>query len=103
MTYRNRRLLDLAHDCPCMVDEPHACNDFNGCVPAHADWSIFGRGHGHKAHDFAFAAACPPAHALITAKVNDDMERERKRMIWLRAHVRTMEWLWENGKLKVAA
>lgn len=102
MTYRNRKLLDLAHDAPCFVDEPHKCNDFDGCVPMHADSSIFGRGGWHKSHDFAFASGCPNAHALITAKVGDDMERERKFYIWLRAHVRTWEWLWENGKVRLA-
>lgn len=102
MTYRNRKLLDLAHDAPCFVDEPHQCNSFEGCVPMHSDSSIFGRGGWHKSHDFAFASGCPNAHALITAKVNDDMERDRKFYIWLHAYVKTWAWLWENGKVKRA-
>jgi hypothetical protein len=68
----------------------------------HADSQIFGRGGWHKAHDFAFASGCPNGHALITAKVNDEMERERKFFIWLRAFVKTWEWIWENRKVKVA-
>jgi hypothetical protein len=103
VTYRNKRLTDLCHDCPCFVDEPHQCNDHQGSVPMHSDWSIFGRGGWHKAHDFAIAAGCPNAHALLTGHIGDDSEREHKRMVWLRAHVKTMEWMWTNGKVKVAA
>jgi hypothetical protein len=103
MTYRNKRLTDLAHDMPCCAQFKHDCNDFNGCVPMHSDHHIFGRGAWHKSHDFAFAAGCPNAHAILTAKVNDDLERDQKFFDWMRAHVKTMEWLWTNGKLKVAA
>lgn len=69
----------------------------------HADSHIFGRGAGHKSHDFAFASGCRNAHALLTAKVKDDMERDIKFYAWLRAYSKTQEWLWTNGKLKVAA
>ena len=84
-----------------MADFDHPCAGYNGCEPAHADSSIFGRGHGHKSHDFAFAALCPPAHRILTAKVGDSLTREQKFMDWLRAYVKTQEWLWTNGKVKV--
>lgn len=102
MTYRNRRLLDLAHTMPCMVDFPHQCTAYNGCDPMHADFKIFGRGFAHKSHDFAFAAGCRTAHRMLTSKINDTNTHEQKFHDWLRAHVKTMEWLWENGKVKVA-
>ena len=102
MTYRNKRLTELAHDMPCCADFPHECNDVNGCVPMHADSSIFGRGGWHKSHDFAFAAGCPNAHAVITAKVGDELTREQKFYDWMRSYVKTWEWLWENRKVKVA-
>lgn len=103
MTYRNRQLLDLAHDMPCMADFPHDCTAYNGCEPMHADSQIFGRGAGHKSHDFAFAAGCREAHRILTAKVNDEIKREAKFFAWLRAYVKTQEWLWEHKKLKVVA
>lgn len=69
----------------------------------HSDHHIFGRGGWHKSHDFAFAAGCRTAHKMLTAKVNDETTREQKFFDWLRAFVKTQEWLWVNGKLKVAA
>lgn len=97
MTYRNRKLLDQAHDMPCMAEFYHECQAWRGCEPAHSDWSLFGRGGGHKSHDFAFAAMCHTAHMML-----DTFDRETKRMEWLRAFVGTYEWLWENQRLKVA-
>lgn len=96
MTYRNRKLLDQAHDMPCMAEFPHECRGWQGCDPAHSDWSLFGRGKDHKSHDFAFAAMCHTAHELLST-----FEREIKRMEWLRAFVGTQLWLWENERLKV--
>lgn len=103
MTYRNRRLLDLAHDAPCFVDLPHVCTAYKGCEPMHSDSQIFGRGMSFKSHDFAIASGCRNAHAALTASVGDTMEREAKFYCWLRAHAKFMAWAWENGKLKVAA
>lgn len=101
MTYRNRALLNLAHDMPCCADFPHECNDSNGCEPAHSDHHIYGRGGWHKSHDFAFAACCPAAHRYLTAKVNDDLQREQKFYDWMRAYVKTWEWLWTNRKVRI--
>lgn len=97
MTYRNRKLLDIAHGMPCMATFKHQCAGYQGCDPAHSDWSIFGRGAGHKSHDFAWAALCNPSHKML-----DTFERELKRMEWLRAYVKTQEYLWENGLVKIA-
>lgn len=97
MTYRNRKLLDLAHDCPCMAKFDHVCTDYQGSEPAHSDQQIFGRGIGHKSHDFAFAAMCHTAHLIL-----DTFERDIKQTEWLKAHIATMAWLWENEKVKVA-
>lgn len=102
MTFRSRKLLDLIHDMPCCCSFPHDCNDSQGCEPMHSDHHIFGRGMGHKTHDFAVAAGCPNAHRLLTAKVNDDLSREQKFYDWMRAYVKTWEWIWENSKVKVA-
>lgn len=97
MTYRNRRLLDLAHTSPCFADFPHQCTAYLGCDPAHSDSSIFGRGIGHKTHDFAFASLCRTAHQEIST-----FERDEKFYEWLRAYVKTQEYLWTNGLIKVS-
>lgn len=97
MTYRSRKLLNLAHDCPCMAQFEHQCSEYQGVEPAHSDQLVFGRGHGHKSHDFAFAAMCHTAHMML-----DTFEREVKQGEWLRAYVKTQEWLWSNELIKVA-
>lgn len=96
MTYRNRKLLDLAHSAPCFADFSHDCQGWQGCDPAHSDSSIFGRGAGHKSHDFAFASLCNTAHKML-----DFMEREEKFYAWLHAYVKTQEYLWENKLIGV--
>jgi hypothetical protein len=96
MTYRNRRLLDLAHDMPCMAKFPHACTMYFGVEPAHSDSQLFGRGHGHKSHDFAFAAMCHAAHVAL-----DEFDREAKQAEWLRAYIGTQNHLWSEGLIMV--
>ena len=102
MTYRNRKLLNLAHDIPCQAQFPHECNDSYGSEPAHADWQIFGRGVGHKCSDWAFAAMCHNAHKMIDPKINPTFDREQRKTEWLLAYVKTQEWLWTNELLRVA-
>src|SRR5687768_6516896 len=97
MTYRNRALLDLAHDAPCFADFFHECGGWQGCDPAHSDSSIFGRGFSHKSDDCFFASMCNAAHRML-----DTMERDEKFYAWLRAYAQTQTWLWENKKLMVA-
>lgn len=97
MTYRNRKLLDLAHTAPCFADFYHECGGWQGCDPAHSDSQLFGRGHGHKSHDWAIAFLCNAAHKAL-----DCMSREEKKATWLRAFVKTQTYLWENGLVKVA-
>ena len=102
MTFRSRKLLNLAHDFPCQAEFPHDCNDLNGCDPAHADWSEFGRGIGHKAADCFFAAMCPNAHKMISAQINPPFTRDERKHHWMRAFIRTIEYMWDNGKVRVA-
>ena len=97
MTFRSRKLLDLAHTAPCFADYVHQCGEYLGCEPSHSDSSIFGRGHGHKSNDFAFASLCHEAHMML-----DRMERDEKFYSWLRAYVKTQDYLWTNGLVKVA-
>lgn len=95
--YRNRKLLDLAHNMPCMADFPHQCTGYLGCDPAHSDSSIFGRGFSFKSHDFAYAAMCNPSHKML-----DTFDNEAKKFEWLRAYVKTQKYLWENKLVRVS-
>jgi hypothetical protein len=96
MTFRSRPLLDLAHESPCQASFAHDCTEYQGVEPAHSDQQIWGRGHGHKSHDFGHAAMCHTAHMML-----DTFEREVKQTEWLKAHVKTMVWYWTNGFLTI--
>ena len=96
-TYRNRKLLDISHSMPCMATFDHHCVAYQGVEPAHSDSQIFGRGHGHKSNDWAFAAMCHNAH-LDLDKFND---RDLKFFEWLRAYSATQKYLWENELIQV--
>ncbi len=91
MTYRNRKLLDIAHTLPCMATFEHECFGYLGCDPAHSDSSIFGRGFSHKSNDWAFAFMCNSAHKML-----DTFDKELKFYEWLRAYVATQNYMWEN-------
>jgi hypothetical protein len=97
VTYRNRKLLDLAHDAPCFAKFPHGCAQYYGCDPAHSDQQKHGRGINHKSGDHWTAAMCHVAHMML-----DTLDRETKSAEWDRAHILYWDWLWENGKVKVA-
>lgn len=96
MTFRSRKLLDLAHGMPCMAKFPHTCSEYAGVEPAHSDSQLFGRGHGHKSHDFAYAAMCHTAHVAL-----DTFDRDAKQAEWLRAYIGTCEHLWSENLIIV--
>jgi len=102
MTYRNRQLLDLAHEAPCFAKFPHDCNAHMGCVPAHSNWLLFGRGSSHKTPDWAFAAVCSNAHRDIDPSLAPRFDREQRQTEWTIAYIGTQNWLWENEKLEIA-
>lgn len=97
MTFRSRKLLDAARECPrCMGCGKHSDGDV---VMAHANWAEYGKGIGHKAHDWAVAALCCGCHAYVdTGRAS----REERKAFWQAAHVRTQAWLFESGKVVVA-
>lgn len=96
MTYRSRAHLDLVHDCPCMVDLPHECRGLS--EPMHSNDLMFGRGASFKAPDWAVAAGCHNGHGLIDGR-SGGLPKDEKRAAWLRAFIRTQNWLYENAKL----
>lgn len=98
MTYRNRAHLNLIHDVPCMCDFPHQCQGLS--EPMHSNSLAHGRGASFKAPDWAVAAGCHDAHDYIDGR-KGGWTKDEKRAEWERAHVKTMDWLFDNGKLVV--
>lgn len=99
MTHRDRRLLDLAHDAPCMLRLGVKGCGVNKSVPCHSDMQRHGRGVGHKSHDCLAVAGCPACHFHFTREY---LGREGYEAAWQAAMERYQVWLWQNEKLKVA-
>jgi len=98
MNYRNRKLLNLAKECPfCM-----SCMRVNhgDVVAAHSNQIVDGKGMGIKAHDYRIAYLCGDCHMAIDQ--GKDMAKEQRKLRWEDAHRRTIGWLFESGHLKVA-
>jgi len=95
--YRNRRLLDLAH----RVTTCQGCGRFapDGCEPAHANWSIYGKGGALKAHDNFHAALCHWCHAELDQ--GNKMSGEEKKAFWWKAYLATMLLYFTNEWLRV--
>jgi hypothetical protein len=98
MTHRDRHLLDLAHEAPCMLQlgVPGCGNDAS--VPCHSDALEHGRGAWHKSHDCLAVAGCPVCHAVFT---REKLGRDGYLEAWRVAVARWLVWLWTNGKVKV--
>lgn len=64
---------------------------------AHANWHEYGKGGALKAHDWAVAAMCGTCHMEIDQ--GKGMSKDERKEEWRQAHVRTLEWLFETGRL----
>ncbi len=97
--YRNKKLLELAKVAPkcfrCGAD-----ND-GTVVAAHANMQSFGKGMGIKSADWAIAYCCHRCHDIIDGRAGKHNRAERNEM-WIDAHVRSVGWLFESGKLVVS-
>jgi len=99
--YRNRKLLDLAHrvhECQLLI--PCVCVGYalDGCEPAHADWSEYGKGMGRKAEDFYHVASCHACHLFLS---DGRTPREIKKQAWLAGWRRTIAMYFREGWLCV--
>ena len=70
-------------------------------VAAHANWSDFGKGMGHKASDAAIAFMCGRCHSEIDQGAK--LTKAERRSKWVEAAVKTWVWLAETGRITVAA
>lgn len=98
MTFRNRKLLDLAHEAPCMLRLAKPCGT-DKSVPCHSDNLKHGRGVGHKSHDCFAVPGCPNCHSRFTREY---LGRGGYDDIWAQANADYQLWLWQNEKVKVA-
>lgn len=99
MTHRNRKLLDLCHEAPCMLRLGVVGCGNHPSVPAHSDMLRHGRGSGHKSHDCMAVPGCPECHAKFTRA---GLGRDGYELAWLTAHEAWTLWLWVNGKVRLA-
>lgn len=98
MTHRDRKLLDVAHDAPCMLQlGTNGCGN-NASVPCHSDMQKHGRGHSHKSHDCLAVAGCPSCHAMFT---REHLGRNGYEDAWMKAITRYWVWLWTEGRVMV--
>ena len=100
MTFRNRKLLDLAHEAPCMLKIEGVCQDgVHPSVPAHSNSLRHGRGVGHKSADIFVVASCIACHSWLDT---GGATRQDKQQRFMEGLERYWLWLWETGKVKVA-
>ena len=96
--YRNRSLLDLAHEAPCFLRLGAPGCGSNPSVPCHSDMVRHGRGVGHKSHDLFAVPGCPACHAIFTRA---NLGREGYELAWQIAFERYVAWMWNEGKVRL--
>lgn len=100
MTYRNRPLLDVAHDAPCMFQIEGVCQSgVHPSVPCHSNEQRHGRGFAHKSADAYAPAGCIACHAWYDT---GPAPREEKQSAFRWALERWWLWLLQNERLVVA-
>lgn len=104
MTFRCRKLLDLAEGKHCMN-----CNAMDGTiVAAHSNLQEHGRGHAHQSHDCFHAWLCVRCHHWLDHGKGMDPtgvyadSRDDKTLMFRKAMERTWRFMWENELVKVA-
>ena len=98
-TYRNRRLLDIAHEAPCFLQIEGVCQSgLYPSVPAHSNMLRHGRGVGHKSSDAFCVASCPACHSWLDTGGATRSDKQERFMAGLE---RYWLYLWESGKVKV--
>lgn len=98
MTHRSRKLLDVAHTAPCMLQIAEQC--FGDVVACHSDQLEDGRGVGHKSHDCLAVPGCVACHALFTRA---NLGRDEYARVHAAALKRYLVWAFDNRKWMVAA
>lgn len=100
MTYRNRRILDLAHrvnDCQMQIEGVCEGYSAHGCEPAHSNSQRHGKGFGNKAADYMHVAACHSCHAEFDQ--GRLLSKDQKQEIFNEGWERTISLYFEKGWL----
>lgn len=96
MTFRSRKLLDLAEGQACVM-----CGSEDGTVvAAHSNLLEHGKGKGIKAHDGMHAWLCHRCHSQYDQGM--EMSKEERREYILTAICRTYMRMWELELLRVS-
>lgn len=66
---------------------------------AHANWGVYGKGMGQKAHDCFVAALCQDCHHEIDQ--GKELTKEERQQQWESAWRATLLALFQNGSLRV--
>lgn len=96
MTHRNKKLLDVAHDAPCLL-QLGRCE--GQVVPCHSDQLEDGRGVGHKSHDCLAIPGCVACHQKF---IRAYLGREQYADVYVRALKLYIVWQWVNERVRVA-
>ena len=98
MTFRNRALLDLAHEAPCLLlPGQHECLSAPS-EPCHSDMIRHGRGEHHKSHDCFAVPGCHNAHLSFTRA---NLGKEGYHAAWIEAMERWILYLWISEKIRL--
>lgn len=97
---RDRALLDLAYEFPCLLRLP-CCEGGDAGEPAHSNQSKHGKGGSIKAHDIFHVPACRACHREFDQ--GKTMDRDEKRDLWERAYWEYQVLLWQGGHVGVRA
>jgi hypothetical protein len=94
--YRNKKILAAAIDVPVCF----GCGEHNAgqVVAAHANWLEYGKGRGIKAGDNFIAYLCHACHHQVDEGIA--LSKQEKKEFWNRAHIKSMEWIFNNGIVK---
>lgn len=93
--YRNKKLLELVRQAPCMNCD---CQD-GTIVAAHSNQLRDGKGKGIKASDAMIAALCYTCHSALDQ--GSKMSKQERHEMWEEAYRKTMKFLIENEYLIV--
>jgi len=95
LTFRSRKLLDLARGQSCVM-----CGaDDETIVAAHSNLQEHGKGMGHKAHDAMHAWLCHGCHAELDQ--GHFLSKSEKREYMLTAICRTVMKMWDQDLIGV--